>query len=501
MPTSIPYDPSLALGNIVLPGALETLTEISELQAPIESAQENLNSLISLKRSLDMTIDELANMSINPQALMAKSGDVKKSISEAAINYATIRLEQETKIQPLRAKIRTVHQSVESPIDYNRSKITSMPLSADSLKMDAQYFMFDENEQEASTTMSSMKEFFTEAFSFMGDSEALNMASSAMKQVNKQRQAHDVEGTLVITATCTHKDAQLFAPLMLDVDKAIRVWNQLFPGSGDMININDKASIAKIIEQQGTPNDKAFQILSGATYGSSFVGMVHVLKSEETTSSQTMTDTADLIQAQVEEGLSFAGLSGGIGDSDELVSSVKDLLSTAKVTSHVSVLTMGVIASIKANDMAYAINQFADEDWNDMGKKVATLANATEAEQTSMAQAASAARTGQQMVAMEGTKITSTLTALAKVEGEKNRVLDINSMMAAFDDYLTKVGTAGTPTGVPINYYLKPITRSQLAQMWLNKYYPGKYVGGLAGDDEGKSTAAPAPAGAAATGQ
>jgi hypothetical protein len=36
MPSSIPYDPSLVLGHIVEQKALDTLTQISSLQAPID---------------------------------------------------------------------------------------------------------------------------------------------------------------------------------------------------------------------------------------------------------------------------------------------------------------------------------------------------------------------------------------------------------------------------------------------------------------------------------
>jgi hypothetical protein len=47
--------------------------------------------------------------------------------------------------------------------------------------------------------------------------------------------------------------------------------------------------------------------------------------------------------------------------------------------------------------------------------------------------------------------------------------------------------------GVPINYHLKPITRTQLAQMWVSKYYPNKYLD-IQGDDapRPKKDAAPA---------
>lgn len=54
-------------------------------------------------------------------------------------------------------------------------------------------------------------------------------------------------------------------------------------------------------------------------------------------------------------------------------------------------------------------------------------------------------------------------------------------MMDAMDDYLQKC-LAGN-IGVPINYYLKPITKSQLAQMWLAKYYPNKWNAAGSGDD------------------
>jgi len=36
--------------------------------------------------------------------------------------------------------------------------------------------------------------------------------------------------------------------------------------------------------------------------------------------------------------------------------------------------------------------------------------------------------------------------------------------------------------GVPLNYYLKPITLSQIAHLWFNKYYPGRTLE-VEGDD------------------
>ena len=64
MPSTIPYDPSLVLGNIVSKEKLDNIVQISKLQAPADAAESELNSLISLKRSVDMTIQETMGMGI-----------------------------------------------------------------------------------------------------------------------------------------------------------------------------------------------------------------------------------------------------------------------------------------------------------------------------------------------------------------------------------------------------------------------------------------------------
>ena len=64
--------------------------------------------------------------------------------------------------------------------------------------------------------------------------------------------------------------------------------------------------------------------------------------------------------------------------------------------------------------------------------------------------------------------------------GEKNQMLDINTMMTAFSDFVDK--SIKGNVGVPINYFVKPITASLLAQMWVAKYLPGKFVT-MGGDD------------------
>jgi len=117
MPSTIPYSPSLVLGSVVHPAAMETLLAMSALQAPVDAAQDTLNSFISLKRGLEMTASELVNMNIDPKNLVAKMPQVNADLEKAAVEYATVRVQQELQMQPLRAKVQLVNSGVESPID------------------------------------------------------------------------------------------------------------------------------------------------------------------------------------------------------------------------------------------------------------------------------------------------------------------------------------------------------------------------------------------------
>ncbi|MBT9466141.1 hypothetical protein [Hydrogenophaga sp.] len=486
MPSSIPYSPSLVLGSVVHPAAMATLLEMSALQTPVDAAQDTLNSFISLKRGLEMTSSELVNMNIDPKDLLAKMPDVDTQLEKAAVTYATTRVQQELQMQPLRAKVQLVNAGVESPIDYQRTVIKPMPLAADTLKMDAQYFSFDQNEQKAQNTISNIQKFITLAGSY-GDAEGgFEMAKTAVKQINHQRQMHKVAGTLVLTANCTHRQASVLAPLVLDVDKAVRVWNQLFPDAKDKLR-PDANSMAKIATQVGSPGDKSFNIISGATYGSSFVGMVHILRKETTATSQEMeSDVVDFqVRAAKKDWISSA--SGALGVEDTDADDEKSLSSRQEITSHVTVITSGVILGIASADIQMAVKTFSVEEGKSTMDALAALANKANTEVQSTQALAATARSGQAFTDLQANTVQSVLTKLGEMQGMKVKVLDVNSLMTAFDNYVTAARKGGI--GVPINYYLKPITRTQLAQLWMNKYYPDRLLA-IQGDDTAAADAA-----------
>ncbi|RBL89309.1 hypothetical protein [Chitinophaga flava] len=480
MPTTIPYDPSLVLGSIVHSEVLKNLQELSAVQAPIDAAQDSLNSLISVRRSLDMTVQELTNLNVDATDIIGEISTLNTQIANAGKDYAKSWVDNIAKIKELKGKQQAVHVEYESPVDFNRTQIKNMALSADSLKLEAQYFSFDENMQSAQSTVSAIKSFISDSTNVLGDNFSGQASEAVSSQVSSQLERHDISGTLVISATCTHKDAALLAPLILDVDKGIRVWNKIFTDDENKIKTDSIANMQGIAMASGTEEEKSINIISGATYGSCFIGMVHVLNTTSTQSSQSMTSIAASMQAQWQVAGWIANETGGFGADSSFSNDIKNMLSAQNITSHVSLVTMGVIPSIKSNEVQAAVKQFSKFSPDDMMNSLASLANATTADNASVAQSASTAQTGARMQAMKASTINSVMSGLSTIDEAKNKMLDVNSMMTAFEDYVTKC-IAGK-IGVPINYYLKPITRSQLAEMWVSKYYPNKYLS-ISGDD------------------
>ena len=467
----IPFDPSVALGNIVDPAKLTRLELISEKEAPINAAEERMNSLITFKRSIDNTIRELGSMQVDVEELVQQSREVGTQIKEAAVNYARIKLAAKLDILDILAQP-TVSTNWESPLDYNRTEIKRMPLSADSMNMNVQYFSREESQQGAQTQSECIQAFISSEFKFLGTDFSDQAGKAAASQVNSQYSRHDIAGTLVIAVSCTHKDAALVAPCMIDVDKAIRVWNAMY--RDDMLKIDSPASIISTAAQVQTENEKVMTLVSGACYGSCFVGMVHVLNNTHTRSLERMRSIADSIQSQCKMKAWHADLAGGFGLNKQFAEDVKSLFSTQDILSHCTITTRGSIPSIRSNQVRMAVQQFAEFDGKAAMENVAALQNATISAKESVDEAAEAARTGQQMIALKNAQIQGVLTGLSEIDSESNQILDINSLMTAFEDYVDKA-LAGE-LGVPISYYLKPIPKSLLAQMWVDKYFPDKFL-------------------------
>lgn len=490
MSIALPYIPNLTLGAIVDPSTMRTLLAMSEATGKIDTAHDHLNSQIAMKRSLEMTAQELENLNIDTKDLTEKMKEVDKNIDLAASNYAKVRIDQEAVLQPLRASTAAVSANYESPVNWIRSELKTLELGSDSIKLNIQYFGFDRNAESIDNQLNSIRSFVALSGRVFGIKTSTEMASSAVNQVNSQLQTHDIEGTLIITATCTHRDVAMFAPLVLDVDKAVRVWNLMHPEAKDRI-ITDDWSMSEALAEEGTEEEKAIHIISGAAFGSSFVGMVHILRKEATQSSQLTSDSASSgqLQAGLEGGALISSIQGGFGVDRSTLDDVRRLFSRTEIDSHVTLITAGLIPTISSNQVKTSVKAFTDFDPSTMMEELTALQLATDTNHQNLRTAADAALLGGQLVSMKKATIKSVMGSVSVIDTQSNKIININSMITAFENYIDKASDKKTDgkqknTGsLPVQYFVKPITKSQLIHMWVNKYYPGQFLE-IQGDDD-----------------
>lgn len=474
MPTStIPYDPSLVLGMVVNKQKIEELEEIANLQKPVDNARNKVNALLRQKLSLDMTVRELSSLGATSEQLnkiQVKIGEIMESIIKSTEDLSSAVMDSEEAIAQLKSNQgqKQISSQVESPIDFSASQLQSLPISSDSMNMDVQYFRYEENEESATNTANSISSFVgAKVSSFFGPSVGVQAAASTHTAVSEAKKGRSIIGTVVILINCTHKQAKVFSPVQLDVENAIENYASYMNKPWTTTDPESMAKIANQAIQAG--NDKnSMPVLTGASYGSSFVGFVNFEKIERTQSRQAAESAAYQASVEIERGL-FAEQSLNVGIDRDTAQSVKNLLSTSDIMSHCSVITMGLIPSIKSNEVTSTVAklQGSPKDYMD---QLATMQEANSSGMVSVAARAEQARKGNAIEQMKADFVRSAVSAVDEVATAHNKVIDMNSLMTALDDFVERANQGDG--GVPINFYIKYVTDRTIARQWLQKYYP-----------------------------
>ncbi len=208
--------------------------------------------------------------------------------------------------------------------------------------------------------------------------------------------------------------------------------------------------------------------------------MVHLLKVESSDSKQSSGSAATKSNVDFEIGGWFAKKSGKFGVDANWSNSVKEMLSRSDIQTHCSLVTMGIIPSLKSNNIKTTVKTLAP-DPKEVMSQLGAIQGATDSSVNNMSAGASSARSGAEFMSLNSNYLTSVVSSLGEIDDNNNKVIDMNSLMTAFDDYVTRANDS--IQGVPINYYLKPITPAQLAAAWMTKYSPIKYWEMSSGDD------------------
>lgn len=228
MPSSIPYHPSLVLGQVVNADTVNLLNAVANATKDVDMAEMRLNNLIQAKLSLKATEFEIASIgvimdeengsrlkdsnekldesikgavlslvgerikayaddSINPETLESTAGGagpVEGSISKA---WKEVTNHFDTKtVQDLTAE-------VETPVDFTRSLIESLPLSSNNMNLNSQYFSFDSNSQNASSTTRNIKGFVSASVATLGAQYQVQIAGAVSAQVSNTVEARKLD--------------------------------------------------------------------------------------------------------------------------------------------------------------------------------------------------------------------------------------------------------------------------------------------------------------------
>lgn len=450
--------PSLGLGNIAQPEVVDLLDKISACEARIDAAYDKLDATLLFKRSLTMTANELADMDAKTESLSEKIAQVNGALSDAANDYVSVKLENEEAIASLKKTLGDIPstQMPESCVDMQTSKLTAHPLSSESLKLDSRYFAFSGNLEE--DKLANIEKFVRSSTNNVA-SRSGDLCHTVCDQISDQVEQHNVCGTLIITASCTHRNVHLFSPLVIDADKAVNAWNSL---KADKIDTTDPENVRRALSDGSADS---IPLISGAVYGSSFIGMAHFLQSEINT-----TGNLDALKTNLDKKLMTGGwlanASGEMGVDRAMMDQVRAFLSSNSISCHISVVSMGAIPTIKSDEMTTCCCRLAEIDKDQLPSFD------DDADSESVKSEADAARRNALLGTIRNARIGAILSAVSKSDDTKNSVLNMKTLIDALDNYIEVIGAKDQVVGVPVSFFIRRLTKAEVAKSWLRRYCP-----------------------------
>mmetsp|Transcript_25558 Transcript_25558/g.38595 ORF Transcript_25558/g.38595 Transcript_25558/m.38595 type:complete len:501 (+) Transcript_25558:107-1609(+) len=479
--TTIPFDPAITLGGLVVPQRFEQLMALAEAAKPQKLVEAKLNHLIGSAYKFDQIYAQMVNFNCefeDLQVLHEAKRKVKKEMAQAAVQMGIETIKSEKKIFELKVEYSqmTIQLSAESPVDFFRSKIESFPRSFNMFEFDVQYFRREGRTQTSSAHASSVASKVSILAQGAGTHFALDAAMNANSNSMKTMEKYDIDGTIVIMSNCTHKEGDIVEPCILDPNKAVKTWNQLFPDDEletDPVSMIQAATAEDEEEGGGDKKPKFMSTISGCDKGSSFVGFVHLHKSTLTKSSQETSAMATSLKTSFEAELFIGSVGGSFGLDTSSASSAKSLFSTANIENNCSFVVNGVIPKIKTSTVESTVKKL-QPDANEIMGQLGAIQEASKTEHhddSSQAQGSvGEAKKGQSFMSLNNQHLKDTVSELAEYDKRANKVIDINSMWNTFRDYLEncKEGKGGVPT----NFYTKEITKADVAKCYIKTFYP-----------------------------
>jgi len=522
MAASIPFDPSMVLGQVVEKQKIANLQTIADIQKPLNQAHDALNNVLRTIYKLNMVKTEMENIGVDDDSIEAFEANItalEDSVVEAAIGYGTTatKVFEQLEAEQEKQDQNQISLGIESPMDYGKSEVTQFPLSFDSLEFDVQYVRNEMIEQTSSADATQSKEktssfenkttktggvttytkhkkkrrwyrwWESDKYYTTKHTTPVRTATSKVttesttnnnSNLTKQYENHKIEGTIVISAIATHKNASVISPFVLDPIKAVSAWNYTYPEDQIRTEPNNILSAA-LDDFKGDPSKKpTLDILSGCAKSSSFVGFVHIMQNETTASEQSAASAIEDVKSSFEKDAWQSSASGGFGTSKTSSSTAKSLNSSSFIQNHANIICQGIIPSIVCNEVTTAVKRMAPdaakimEQQSAIAEASAASAGGEGEEESSgdVEQTIEGGKKGAQFQTLNSEHLANTVSNLSEYQTEANKVIDTNSIMTALDDFIVKA-TEGEG-GVPTSFYIKHLTKNDIAKEYIKKFYP-----------------------------
>ena len=124
---------------------------------------------------------------------------------------------------------------------------------------------------------------------------------------------------------------------------------------------------------------------------------------------------------------------------------------------------MGAVPSIASNKIAMGIKANSTNENS-------TISNDSESSFSTIQSDIADASEENQNISLMNQQNQGVIQSLQKIDQNQNKVLDINSLMAAFENYISIIneGSNDGVVGVPIKFYIRKYTRKQLIKLKTN---------------------------------
>lgn len=425
---------SLYPGCAISSKLAEIMREVQITEAVIDSARDRMEASIEAKREMDLLRSEMEAMGIDTGKLGDTISKLQENILIDTENYMKTFMENHVILSEQRKRLREV-ESEESFmfVPVLKGEMVSKPLLVDSMRMDSRYFSITGNNSE--TVVAELRKFVSSGTSQETASEAGSLFAS---------QCSDSLfcGSLVVSVSCRHRNVRLYESLDVDLCKAVDVWNRMHPDKEPLTLDSPFPGIAEKAEP--------LSVVQGAAYRSYFVGMIHFFRTD-TAKVKEIEGSISELQQKMQLGSWFNYMKGEYGVAPEILNDVLSLIAGKKINTHISILSTGVIPTVKTNALKSCVKESVINGKSDAPDEENSVSQ-------TMASAGENNKKATRRISVAKQRLSAMMEAISNADEKENNSLNVSTLLSALDNYLEKVSSNDPMVfGEPYRFYVGEI--------------------------------------------